>query len=152
MPDSSNHSGFTEKGNQMSNRYFRSEYIYSMEKDVKQIFADVTFGASGAPTVVAANSKGIRSITRASAGVYNIVFGTPASTQAGVTDVYKKLLNLDYIFIKATAPSAPAAYISSNTIATNGTIQVTFNAAGTATDPASGEEVLLQFIFCDSNT
>lgn len=136
----------------MSNRYMIEMKVYSMEKDVKQIFADVTFGASGAPSVVSSNSKGLCSITRTGTGAYDVVFGVPGSTQAASVDVYKKLLMFKHVFIKSTAPSAPSCYIAANNISSTGTISIVFNLAGTATDPASGEEVLLQFIFGDSNT
>jgi hypothetical protein len=136
----------------MAARLFRSQVINSHEVEIKQVFAKVTFGASGAPTVSAKDSKGIQSITRVSAGKFNVVFGTPGSTQAATTDVYYKLLNATHIFENATAPAAPSMFITSNAVASTGTIQVEFNSAGTTTDPASGEICHLQFIFCDSNT
>jgi hypothetical protein len=136
----------------MANRYFKNQYVYSMEKDVKQLFAHVTFGASGAPVLDTKNSKGFQSITRVSAGLYNIVFGTPASSQAATTDKYFKLLMPDYAFANATSPAAPIMYVVSNTVSSNGTLQVQFNVGGTSTDPAVGEQLYLQFIMGDSNT
>ena len=123
-----------------------------MEKDVKQVFGHVTFGASGAPTLDTKNSKGIQSITRVSAGLFTIVFGTPASSQAATVDKYYKLLMPDYAFANSTSPAAPIMYVVSNTVSTNGTIQVQFNVGGVSTDPASGEQLYLQFILGDSNT
>ncbi len=124
-----------------------------MEKDLKGVFAKVSFGASGAPTILSAPTRGLQSVTRVSTGLYNFVFGTPASTQAATTDVYKKTLMVNHKSISpSAAPAAPALYIVSDTVATNGTLQVQFNAAGTATDPASGESAIFEFIFGDSNT
>jgi hypothetical protein len=138
----------------MSNRHFRSSSVFSMEKDVKQLFAHVTFGATGAPTLDAANSKGVASITRSSAGKYVVTMGTPASSQAATADKYKKLLIAKHVFDASgnsgTAPAAPGMYVVSQAAATAGTVTIQFNAAGTATDPASGEAVWLQFIFGDS--
>ena len=136
----------------MSNRFFREIKVQSMEKDVKQIFGHVTFGAAGAPTLDAFNSKGINKITRVSAGLYDLVFGTPASSQAATVDKYWKLLMPDFAFVNATAPASPIMYVVSNTIQTNGTIRLQFNVGGVATDPATGEQVLLQFTLGDSNT
>ena len=136
----------------MSNRYFKNQYIQSMEKDVKQVFGHVTFGAAGAPTLDIKNSKGLASISRVSAGLFNIVFGTAASTQAATVDKYFKLLMPDYAFANSTSPAAPIMYVVSNNVATTGSIQVQFNVGGVSTDPASGEQLYLQFILGDSNT
>lgn len=135
----------------MSNRYF-NQFRYSLEKKVVDIFAHVTFGAAGAPTLDTANSKGVVSVTRNAAGKYTFVFGT----QAGMLDVYNKLLMAKHIFDASgnagTAPASPSMYLLANNVAVAGTcsLQVEFNSAGTATDPASGEGVYIQFTFKDS--
>jgi hypothetical protein len=125
----------------MANRMF-SEFQYSLEKAVVHLYGDVTFAAAGAPTLVTGKNKGIKTIVRNSAGDYTITLQDP----------YQRLLNMDLVFIKATAPSAPAAFISALAVSTVAapTIRVVFNAAGTATDPASGEEVLLSFELSNS--
>lgn len=132
----------------MANRYL-TQFPLAFEKKVVNIFGKVTFGSSGAPTLDAANSKGIVSVTRNSAGVYTFVFGT----KAGMLDVYNKLLCVKHMFNSgSSAPASPGMYIKANSIATVGTcsMQVVFNSAGTATDPASGEIVYIQFLFGDS--
>lgn len=132
----------------MANRYF-TQFPLSMEKKVVNLFARVTYGASGAPTLSAVNSKGIVSVTRNSAGIYTFVFGT----QAGMLDVYVKLLMAKVVFNSgASAPAAPGMYIKTNSVSTVGTasLQVVLNSAGTATDPASGEIGYFEFIFGDS--
>lgn len=136
----------------MSNRFYREIKVLSMEKDVKQIFAHVVFGATGAPTLDLFNSKGVASFTRISAGLYEITMGTAASSQAATFDVYKKLLAVSPIFVSTAAPAAPATYVASNTVTTNGKLRLQFNAAGVATDPAATEQVYLRFMFGDSNT
>lgn len=125
----------------MSNRLY-TQFRYSLEKRVVDLFADVTFGASGAPTLNTAKSKGVKSITRSSAGKYVLT----------LQDSFNGLLMLKHSFVNATAPAAPGAYIVSHTVgsASPATITIQFNAAGTATDPASGEEALLQVVLKDS--
>ena len=135
----------------MANR-FMNQFPLALEQKVVNLFAHVTFGSTGAPTLDKANSKGIVSVTRNSAGKYTFVFGTTTAS----LDVYYKLLCVKHVFDatgnSGTAPASPGLYITGNSVATVGTcsLQVVFNAAGTATDPASGEGVYLQFIFKDS--
>lgn len=135
----------------MANRLF-NQFRLSLEKKVVDIFAHVTFGASGAPTLDKANSKGIVSVTRNSAGKYTFVFGT----NSAALDTYKKVLMVKHLFDatgnSGTAPASPSMFLIGNSIATAGTasVQVEFNSAGTATDPASGEGVFIQFTFGNS--
>lgn len=133
----------------MANRYLKA-FPQTFETKVVKIFGKVTFGASGAPTLDAVNSKGIVSITRNSAGIYTLVFGTKAS----MLDVYYKILGLKHMFNSGSAaPAAPGLYIKANSVSTVGTcsLQIVFNAAGTATDPATGEIVYLEITLGDSN-
>lgn len=135
----------------MANRTF-TQFGYTLERAVVSLYAHVTFGASGAPTLDTANSKGIVSITRNAAGKYTIVFGT----QAGMLDVYNKFLCAKHIFdatgTAGAAPASPGMYLLANNVATFGTcsVQIEFNSAGTATDPASGEGVYIEFVLKNS--
>lgn len=143
----------------MANRYFKW-FWRSLETEVKTVFAHVTFGATGAPTLDAVNSKGIVSVTRNSAGVFTFVFGTKSSlTGNPALDTYVKLLNFNVAFDatgnSGTAPAAPLVYMTGNNIATYGTssIQLTFdNVSQAATDPASGEGIYVAFVFGDSTS
>jgi hypothetical protein len=134
----------------MANRRYRSQFRFSMHKDPVDIFARVTFGAVGAPTLDTANSPGIVSVTRNSAGNYTFVFGT--NTQLAL-DTYNYLLNVEARFVNATAPASPAMFVSNNSISTVGTASITlqFNNAGAATDPGNGEQVLLDFVLRNSS-
>lgn len=125
----------------MANRLF-NQFRLSLEKQVVDLFMDVTFGATGAPTLVKAKSKGIKSITRTSAGLYAVT----------LQDTYVRLLMAKHVFVNATAPASPGMYITTETVATLATpvVNITFNAAGTATDPGSGEEVRVQFTLSNS--
>lgn len=133
----------------MANRY-GYQFRLSLIPKVTDVFAHVTFGASGAPTLDAVNSKGVVSVTRNSAGNYTFVFGT----SAGRLDPYSYLLMIDRIFISSSAPAAPQMRIvtdnSANPSLANVIVQFSDN-AGVATDPASGEEVKLDFVFRNSS-
>lgn len=131
----------------------------SPERTVVDIFARITFGATGAPTLVASQSKGILSVTRNSAGKYTIVFGRAA----GSLDTFPKLLMIKHLFDASgnsgASPAAPNMVLLNDSSATAGTasIQIEFtgptaggNTAQIATDPASGEAVDLEFSFRNS--
>lgn len=136
----------------MANRFMTPVSMLTLEKNTKTVFAKITFGSTGAPTLDVVNSKGILSVTRVSAGKYTFVFGS-TSNNANLLDVYVKLMAIKHVFNSgASAPAAPGMYISANAVSTVGTASITlvFNSAGTATDPASGEIAYLQFIFGDS--
>lgn len=141
--------------NKMANRYFNN-VAFTLAPAVVKIFARVTFGAAGAPTLVQGSSflsKGVVSVTRDSQGVFTFVFGT----QAGMLDVYNKLLNVSVLFDTIAAPGVPAAplyYLSGNAVATAAScsLQLTFtdDAGATATDPADGEAAYFEFTFKNS--
>lgn len=130
------------------NRYLKA-YCQTFEAKVAKVFCKVTFGSTGAPTLDAVNSKGIVNITRNGAGDYTIVFGT----KLGMLDTYVKLLGMKHVFNSgSSAPAAPGMYIKANSLSVVGTssVRLVFNAAGTATDPASGEIVYIEFTLGDS--
>lgn len=132
----------------MANRQFY-QFRYSLVPMVTDIYASISFGAAGAPTLDTANSKGVVSVTRNSAGLYTFVFGT----SSGRLDPYTKLLHARQVFQNATAPAAPGMYIVSDNSANPllASLQVQFNSAGTATDPGSGEVLKMDFCFKNSS-
>lgn len=137
----------------MANRYFNNQ-AFTLEPAIVKIFAKVTFGAAGAPTLSTADSKGVVSVTRDSQGVFTFVFGT----KAGMLDVYYRLKNLSLVLDTSGptgVPAAPLYYLSANAVATAAScsLQITFtdDAGATATDPADGEIALLEFTFKNSN-
>jgi hypothetical protein len=136
----------------MANRYYRNQ-AFTLDPAIVKLFARVTFGAAGAPTLVAAQSKGVVSVTRNSQGVFTFVFGT----QAGMLDVYNQLKSVNVLFDTIGAPGVPAApfyYLSGNSVATAGTcsLQLTFLDADTpaVTDPGNGEAIYVEFTFKNS--
>jgi hypothetical protein len=117
----------------MANRWFE-QFAYSLVKGKVFLYGKVTIGAAGAPTLVSANSKGISSIVRNSAGKYTIT----------LQDKYNRLLHIKpVIVLGAGTPAAPFNFVVSESVASAKTIVIQFLAVDgtTATDPASGEEV-----------
>lgn len=126
----------------MASRWF-NQFSHSFLKKKVAIYARVTFGAAGAPTLDATNSQGVRSISRSAAGKYVITFN----------DSYVRWMAVNPVFKNATAPAAPLCYVVSDTIGTTTktmTIQFT-DLTQTGADPGSGEEVRIEFTFNDSN-
>lgn len=126
----------------MANRRYYNQQ-FTLEPAPVTLFAHVTFGSTGAPTLDANQSRGIKSIVRNSAGNYTI----------SLVDSYNRLLMLKHIFINSTAPASPGLYIVSEQVvsSTAPSLIVQFNAAGTATDPGSGEQVRMSIELKNSN-
>ncbi len=144
----------------MANRYYNNQ-AFTLSPGVVKLFARVTFGGTGAPTLVQGTSflsKGVVSVTRDSQGLFTFVFGT----KAGMLDVYNKLLNVSILFDAiATAssagdsPTAPFYYLTANAVATPAScsLQIGFCAtanSGTPIDPADGEAIYVEFTFKNS--
>jgi hypothetical protein len=128
----------------MANRRYQ-QFSYSNAAMPVTIYAQVTFGASGAPTLNK-GSQFISGIVRNSAGDYTLTF----------RDVYNQLLGVNCVFNSGSSlPAAPAMNIKANSTATAATrtMEIVFSDLETpaATDPASGEIVYLQFIFNNSS-
>lgn len=140
----------------MANRTLN--HSYGIEKQLVQVFAKVTFGASGAPTLSLPASKGIKSVVRNSAGNFTFTFGNSAAIQNSL-DTYKKFLSANTLSLSSSAPAAPVMYVTSDQSAVFGTAAITVqfaapsgtNGALVATDPASGEVSLLEFTFGNSS-
>lgn len=131
----------------MANRIY-TQFRYSLEKAVVDLFGKVTFGAAGSPTLSAVSSKGILSITRTGAGTYDIVLGTGLNR-----DVYNALLNMTCVFENATPPASPLMFVVSESVATptTGKITVKFtNVAQVVTDPGNGEVILFNIALKNS--
>lgn len=112
---------------------YRSQFSYSFAGQAVKLMPKVSFGASGAPTLVSGTGMGVESVTRNGAGDYSIL----------LSNTFAQLLNVDVAFDSGTsAPAAPSLNIRSNAVSTIAApvLRVQFrNIAGAATDPASGE-------------
>lgn len=130
----------------MANRYF-NQFMWSLEKNPVKLYARCTFGSSGAVTLDATNSKGIKSISLGTTGKYTVTFGVGSNT-----DIYNRIFFVAHRFLNATAPAAPTMYVVSQAVSTAGTVVLQFTAAdgSTATNPGSGEELWLEFTLKNS--
>jgi len=131
----------------MANRSFKP--TQAVAQAVTHIFAEVTIGGTGAPTLVAADSAGVKSITRTAAGDYTLTLGTVG----GADDIYSKFLFFDGIFIVDGDTEQDLIYqIDAETISAGGaTIQFETITGATPTDPASGSVMKLHIIVKNSS-
>lgn len=139
----------------MANRFWNMP-SYQLEKQPVRLYAHITFGASGAPTLDTANSKGFSSVTRNSAGKFTLVLGQTASKLA--LDTYNRILSFHSFFDatnnSGTAPAAPLVYLIGNSVGTAGTASFqieTTNTSQSATDPANHEGLYLEIQLSNSN-
>jgi hypothetical protein len=125
----------------MANRRLE-QFRLSAEKQVVDLYAVVTIGATGEPTLTRA--KNVASIARNSAGQYTIV----------LDDVYNQLIGIDVMFYAGTsAAAAPMVVLESNSISTTKTFIIQCRAIdnSTATDPADGEIMYLHIALRNSS-
>ncbi len=120
------------------------QFRYSYERDLWQIYAKITIGAAGAPTLTQA--KGISSITRVSAGLYDVV----------LKDNFYMFMKADQSQLFASALAAPNMSIVSEQVSnvTTPKIRVQFTAPNftSATDPDDGSVVLLHICCRNAST
>lgn len=123
-----------------------SQFRESKELKLIDLYMDFTVAAAGVPTLKAANSLGVKSIARNSAGNYTIVLISP----------YMRAVNIQETLI-STAPASPImsvvsiANVNGSVTPLSPSFQVQFqNSAGVATDPANLEEILLAMTFSKS--
>lgn len=113
------------------------QFRYSYERDIYDVLLKVNIGASGAPTIASGNAKGVTSISRTSAGLYVIT----------LDNTYNRLLDCSSQSISgSSAQAAPLMTIVSETVATTKLVTLQYRAIdnSTATDPASGEVLLIK--------
>lgn len=119
----------------MANRYF-NQFHFSPIPMYTSIFAKISIGASGAPTLVTAGgiSKGVASVSRVSAGKYLLT----------LSDTYNYLVGGKGIFVASGGAAAPDVSIDAESVASAKTVTILTQAGGVNTDPASGEVLLLE--------
>lgn len=126
----------------MANRLFQ-QFRNSLEKQVVELWVKASIGSTGAVTLDAANSKGVSTMVRNSAGKYTIT----------LQDTYQKLLETSCTQLISTGLLTAAEFaVVSEAVATAAapTVVVQFAAAGVATDMASGTVVRIRITL--SNT
>jgi len=114
----------------MANRNFNRKQ--ALEKEVKEIYAKVAIGASGAPTLNASQSIGVASVSRTSAGLYVLT----------LQDAYMRLMDAHICVVTPSAEDI-VSNVSAEAVATAKTVTFRTTAAGVATDPASGDTLLI---------
>lgn len=114
----------------MANRTFNRKQ--ALEKQVCEIYAKVSIGSSGAPTLV--DRTGIASIVRNSAGTYTLT----------LQDRYVSLKSAQIEFMNATAQDLQAQLLAETVNSSTPAIQFVCLTAATATDPSSATTVLIK--------
>lgn len=126
----------------MANRLF-TQFRYALEKKICDIYMKATIAATGAPTLVAASSKGVTSIARTGLGAYTITLQDP----------YVDLLLASFhITLASGSPAALAWKIVSydSTVAKTYLIQF-YDGAGAAVEIANGATLKIKFELKDSS-
>lgn len=123
----------------MANRMF-NQFQGTLEKGVVQLFAEVTFAGTGAPTLT--RGKGIASVARSAAGTYVVTF----------QDSYVATLAACALWKDAAAPAAADVVLHADAITNAAAPTLTFKtyAGSTVTDAASGEKLLFTFTLSNS--
>lgn len=121
------------------------QFRYSAERDLVDLYLKVSIGATGAPTIVL--GKGITSITRNSAGKYTILLKGNAN----------KLMDVSCMPLIASAgAAAPMVVVDSEQVANVTTPQLVLQMRAidntTATDPASGEVLMIKITLRNAST
>ncbi len=113
----------------MANRSYNRRQ--SLEKQVKDLYALVSIGASGAPTLT--SGTGIASITRTSAGLYQVT----------LQDKYNSLKFVEGVIVKSTAEDIQVT-VKAEDVDGAKTIDLFTLAGAVATDPSSGSQLLIK--------
>lgn len=104
----------------------------ALETEVKEIFAKVTIGASGAPTLT--TGIGVSSISRTSAGLYVLT----------LQDYYYNLKSFSGSVVSSSAEDLKFQVKTDGISSSSKTVTFFTLAVGTATDPANGDVLLLK--------
>lgn len=124
----------------MSNRrMFRN--TMTLEKAPVSLYGKFSVGATGAPTLTAADSYGIKSIARTGVGAYTISFGLVG----GAVDKYDRLMFAEASSIAALSTFARMTVVADNSRTSTPGITVQFlDGSGAAVEVGNGEVVLLK--------
>jgi hypothetical protein len=122
----------------MANRDFKN--FQAGEREVKRLYLKATIGGTGAPTLVAADSLGIKTIERNTNGDYTVTFGTPG----GDTEKYNKLLWADGKLLDVAGEDI-RVQLDTDTVSSAGTLTFYTVTAASATDPSNGSTLMMVF-------
>lgn len=124
----------------MANRTF-NQFQGTLEKGLVQLFAEVSFGASGAPTLV--RGKGVASVAKAATGTYTVT----------LQDTYIRTLGVASTWKGTAAPAGVVVVLNGDNVTNAAAPTVSlkiYDEAGAATEPASGEAVLVALTLSNS--
>ena len=116
----------------MASNYNR-QFTYSQEVNMTTLFLRADIGATGAPTIDTANSKGIASIARTAAGDYTITLSEP----------YNTLLGASVISLEAGDTEFNWSLTANSVSASTPTVQISNLPGGVATDPDDGSDLFV---------
>lgn len=127
----------------MANKY-GNQFHFSPVPGLWAIYAKISFGASGAPTLVTTLgcSSGVASVSRNGAGDFSIT----------LNETYPYLKGLNANFIASAGPAAPTVNVKSDLVSTTKVLRINTQAGGVNTDPASGEVLLLEIMLKNSSS
>lgn len=109
--------------------------VQSRQRELKLVHAKIAIGATGAPTLSAADSLGVASVSRTSAGLYRIT----------LSDKYSSLVQTLATELFATAEDI-TFQVKAADVSSGKTIDLFCKAGATATDPADGAVLNLTFL------
>jgi len=112
----------------MANRNYNRQQ--ALEKEIKQLHLDVAIGAAGVATLT--RGVGITSISRVSAGLYRIT----------LQDKYVRLMDVHVTHL-AVAAEDLTSQVKLETVGSTKLIEIFTLAGALATDPASGDRLLI---------
>ena len=134
----------------MANRSFQR--LQALDKEIKIIHGQFAVGGSGAPTLSASKSVGVKSVTRNSAGDYSVVLGVPG----GSSDLYSHFFGGYFDIQKSTALGGTSGGMAfqlkaAPTVSTDGTVNfIALDKDGAAAEIGSGETVHFMFVLKNS--
>ena len=125
----------------MANRLF-TQFRYTLEKKMCDIYGRIAIGATGAPTLATTKSKGLASITRTGVGAYTVV----------LQDTYTDLFFAGFSLI---VPSGANTVTGMNVVTASPstkTYTILFvSSTGADVEIVSGATLLLKFELKDSS-
>lgn len=114
----------------MASRNFNRKQ--ALEKEIKEIYAKLTFGSTGAVTLT--TGHGVASAVKSNTGDYRIT----------LQDAYVSLKFVEGTFIKSSAEDI-RVQIKAEDVAVSKTIDILTLAGASAANPSSGAVLLLKF-------
>lgn len=123
-----------------SSVFYRNAHA-SKEIDVTELFMKAAIGATGAPTINTAASKGIASITRNDTGDYTIQ----------LSESYSSLLMVDVMFLEADDTDLTFQVISEAVSNATPTVKIGAHAAATPADPPDGSTLYVRITVKNSS-